>query len=303
MNIIKVSNVSKTLKSFNLEIKALEKVSLNIKKGEIFSLLGPNGAGKTTLINCMINMIIPDKGKIIILNEDVSKNPQILDRLNLVSAYTKFFWALTPIHVMRFYGRLYNIKNDEIESRIKSLFKFFNIENLARRKVSTLSTGENTRLSFAKGLINNPEILLLDEPTLGLDPEFSVSLRQRIYELKKDYKTTILLTTHNMQEVEELADKVAFMHKGKIIDMGSKNLIKKKKFKESKIKIRLAKTPDKKIFEKLGFEIEGREISKNIKPEEMNSVLNILKKKGYKISDVDIEKSNLEDYFIDMVKK
>lgn len=226
MSIIEIENVSKKFLLNGKEFYALKNINLEIEKGEIFALLGPNGAGKTTLINCMTNLLIPDSGKIRLLGEEVTT--EIIEQINVVSGETRFHEALQPNDILNFYGKLYGLKKNELEKTIKTLLKFFGIEHLAKSRFSSLSTGERMRLIFAKALLNKPKILLLDEPTLGLDPNFSTSLRKEIKRINKKYKTTILLTSHYMPEVQELSDRVAFIHKGKIIDITKTKNIKSK---------------------------------------------------------------------------
>ena len=224
MSILKVNNISKKFSSGGKEFFALKNVSLEIKKGEIFALLGPNGAGKTTLINCMTNILIPDSGTVEIFGKSVTT--ETIEKINVVSGETRFHEALQPKDILFFYGMLYGIEN--IEKTSKNLLKFFDIERVAKTRFSSLSTGERMRLIFAKAMLNKPKILLLDEPTLGLDPSFSINLRKEIKRINKKFKTTILLTSHYMNEVQELSNRVAFIYKGQIIDINKTKDIKTK---------------------------------------------------------------------------
>ncbi len=219
MNAIDVADVSKKFRSRGREFCALKNVSITIRRGEVFALLGPNGSGKTTLINIITGLVIPDKGSVKILGKDVAKFPEIVEKVGLVSNEARFHWALDVRDVLNFYSMVYNIEKREKEKRVSELIDFFGLTRIQKRRVDSLSTGERMRLSFAKALLNKPKILLLDEPTLGLDPYISAKLRKEIRHINRDFGTSMLLTSHYMKEVRELADRVAFIMKGGIRDV------------------------------------------------------------------------------------
>ncbi|MFH0890029.1 MAG: ABC transporter ATP-binding protein [Candidatus Aenigmatarchaeota archaeon] len=219
MDAIDVINVSKKFRSEGKEFSALKDVSLSIKRGEIFALLGPNGSGKTTLINIITGLVIPDSGKVKILGKDVAKFPEIIEKVGLVSNEARFHWALDTRDVLNFYGMVYGIKRRERKKKADELIDFFGLSRIQKRRVDSLSTGEKMRLSFAKALLNKPKILLLDEPTLGLDPYISAKLRKEIRHINRTFGTSMLLTSHYMKEVRELASRVAFIMKGEILDV------------------------------------------------------------------------------------
>ncbi|MBI3412831.1 MAG: ABC transporter ATP-binding protein [Candidatus Aenigmarchaeota archaeon] len=218
MKAVEVNNVSKKFRVSGREFYALKDVSLHIRDGEIFGLLGPNGSGKTTLINIIIGLLIADEGNVKIFGKDVEKFPEITERLGLVSTDARFHWALSVNDVFSFFGMVYGLERREREKRTAELVNFFGLESVLNRRVDGLSTGEKMRLSFAKALMNNPKILLLDEPTLGLDPSISIKLRKEIKHINREFGTPMLLTSHYMREVEQLADRVAFIYKGRIMD-------------------------------------------------------------------------------------
>ncbi|MBI4167545.1 MAG: ABC transporter ATP-binding protein [Candidatus Aenigmarchaeota archaeon] len=218
MNAIEVNNVSKKFKVSGKEFYALKNVSLDVKQNEILGLLGPNGSGKTTLTNIIIGLLIADEGNVKLLGKDVEKFPDITEKIGLVSTDARFHWALSVNDVFSFFGMVYGLDRKERKKRADELMNFFGLESLVNRRVDALSTGEKMRLSFAKALMNNPKILLLDEPTLGLDPSISIKLRKEIKNINKEFGTPMLLTSHYMREVQQLANRVAFIYKGRIMD-------------------------------------------------------------------------------------
>ncbi|MBI4162865.1 MAG: ABC transporter ATP-binding protein [Candidatus Aenigmarchaeota archaeon] len=297
MNIIQVANISKSFKYQKSRVKALDNVSLYVKKGEIFGLLGPNGAGKTTLLNIMTGMLLQDEGEINIFGKPLSR--ETFEKMNYVSGDSRFHWVLSPKSILDFYGRVYAIEKNERSERIAKLMQFLGLERVAERRFSDLSTGERMRLVFAKSLLNYPKILLLDEPTLGLDPDIAVRLRKEIARINKKFKTTILLTSHYMHEVEQLADRIAFMHQGKIIDTGTVQKAKMKNVYDINLIVKVGGISKKDLLLKNGFKINKNVLSKSLKSEDdLNKAIHFLSKNKVKINDIEIKKPSLEDYFI-----
>ncbi|MBI1971841.1 MAG: ABC transporter ATP-binding protein [Candidatus Aenigmarchaeota archaeon] len=218
MNAIEVNNVSKKFRTDGKEFYALKDVSLHVKDNEVLGLLGPNGSGKTTLMNIIIGLLTPDGGNVKLLGRDTSKFPEMTEKVGLVSTDARFHWALSVKDVFTFYGMVYGLKKRGREKRTSELVNFFGLEKLVNRRVDGLSTGERMRLSFAKALLNRPRILLLDEPTLGLDPHISIKLRREIKHINREFGTPMLLTSHYMSEVQQLANRVSFILQGRIMD-------------------------------------------------------------------------------------
>ena len=207
---------------------AVNKIDFKIEKNKTVGLLGPNGCGKTTTIGMMLGLVTPTHGEIIIENKNIKlfRRDEILKRFNFASPYVELPKKLTVRQNLEIYGRLYGIEN--LNERINEVSSDLDIYDFFDRKTGELSSGQKNRVSLAKSLINKPEILLLDEPTASLDPDIGDFIRTYIQEYKSKNKVTILLASHNMNEVERLCDSVIMMKKGKIIDNGTcEQLIKK----------------------------------------------------------------------------
>jgi len=290
---IEVNNLKKRYGNF----EALKGVSFKIKKGEIFGLLGPNGAGKSTTINILSGLLSEDSGKIKILN----KNPDLIrNRMNIASAYSEMTGILKVHENLRIFAKLYNVKNQE--RRIDYLIDLLGLSKLRNKQAYKLSSGESTRLNICKGLINNPEVLLLDECTVGLDPDVAAKTRIIIKNLQKKNKTTILFTSHIMHEVEELCNRIAFMSNGKILKIGTTNSLKKLIDKQV-VRIDYQGNNIQKILKKLDVEIlyiKNNKVSIGLKQKnfQLHELLHPLLKAGIKIKDLHVRKPTLDDIFI-----
>jgi len=221
---IQIKNLSKKYKN----TLAVNKINFNIEKNKTVGLLGPNGCGKTTSIGMILGLISPSEGEIIIDNKNLKslKRDDILARINFASPYIELPKKLTVKQNLEVYGRLYGIKN--LNERIDEISEDLDIKNFFKRQTGELSSGQKNRVSLAKSLINKPEILLLDEPTASLDPDIGDFIRSYIQEYRSKNQVTILLASHNMNEVERLCDSIIMMKKGKIIDRGTCGEIIKK---------------------------------------------------------------------------
>jgi ABC-2 type transport system ATP-binding protein len=210
---------------------AVDAINFKVKKGEIFGLLGPNGAGKTTTIKMLSTLLLPTSGKATILGYDVdSQSTEVRKRINLVSGGERgLYYRLTGKGNLRFFADLYRVPKNIRDERIADLLETVGLTSAADKRVEDYSRGMKQRLHLARGLINDPEVLFLDEPTIGLDPEIACEIRIMIEDMAKMGKT-ILLTTHYMKEAEQLCDSINVISKGKIIASGTlsdlQNLVK-----------------------------------------------------------------------------
>lgn len=208
--------------------EVLKGINLQVEEGEIFGILGPNGAGKTTLLSILSTLLLPDRGNIRILGINALQDGhRIRERVNISSGNANFIWSLTVIENLRFYGMLYGLSGRGREEKIESLVDLFGLKEHLEVPFDRLSTGLKQRLSLAKSLLNDPTLLFLDEPTVGLDPGVSMRIRDQILATQKANRMTILLTTHNMKEAESLCHRIAFLREGKILALGTPGDLKR----------------------------------------------------------------------------
>jgi len=215
--IIEVNNLVKQFKNS----LAVNNVSFKINKGTIIGLLGPNGCGKTTTMGMMLGLIKPTSGTVFINGRNIENEKNrtnILEKMNFISPYIELPKKLTVEENLKVYGRLYGVKN--LKDKISDLMEKLNLLDFKSRKTGELSSGQKKRVSLAKALINDPEILFLDEPTASLDPDVSDYIRGFIESYASNKGATILLASHNMNEVERLCYEVMMMKNGEIIDKG-----------------------------------------------------------------------------------
>ena len=207
--------------------EAVKNISFNLRKNEIIGILGPNGCGKTTTIGMILGLLKPSNGKILIDGIEIENNRvELLENLNFISPYIELPKKLTVKQNLEVYGRLYDVKN--LKSKIEFLTEKLRLEDFINKITGELSSGQKNRVSLAKSIINDPLVLLLDEPTASLDPETGDFVRSFLEKYQKENQTSILLASHNMAEVERLCSSVFMMREGSIIDKGSpKELIKK----------------------------------------------------------------------------
>ena len=199
--------------------EAVKGISFNIKEDEILGLLGPNGCGKTTTIGMLLGLLKPTSGKIFINGQVLEGNRiKILEQINFISPYIELPKKLTVKQNLVVYGKLYKIKN--IDDRIEFLSEKLRLNDLLNNITGELSSGQKNRVSLAKALINEPKVLLLDEPTASLDPEVGDFVRTFLENYKKEKKISILLASHNMNEVTRLCKSILMMKEGIIIDEG-----------------------------------------------------------------------------------
>jgi ABC-2 type transport system ATP-binding protein len=201
---------------------ALQGLSLSVQGGEIFGVLGPNGAGKTTLLNIIATLLVPDSGEVDILGQSALAHPKkVRGLMNLCSGNANFAWSLTLRENLRFYAMLYGLSKSERENKIDELVTVFALEPFVDRPFNEVSTGIKQRFALAKAMINDPKLLLLDEPTVGMDPDIALRVRRHILEYQKQTGCTILVTTHYMPEAQMLCGRVAFVRNGQVLALGT----------------------------------------------------------------------------------
>ncbi|MFQ5897075.1 MAG: ATP-binding cassette domain-containing protein [Candidatus Methylomirabilia bacterium] len=288
--------------------KALQRASLAIPRGMIFGLLGPNGAGKTTLLSILATLLLPDAGRASILGHDLLREPRaIRKRINMASGNANFVWSLHTQEILSFYGRLYGLYGRTLRQKVDELIALCELGPHRRVPYNELSTGIKQRLNLAKSLLNDPTLLFLDEPTLGLDPDIAIRLRDQIRALRRDRGTTILLTTHYMREAEELCDEVAFIKAGEILARGTVDDLKHRVRVGEVITLRL----DGGAWEELGdlpgilrcISTDGRvECTVDSSSLRLPEILRWLHDRGVAVRGVEVHEPELEEVFVELAK-
>lgn len=299
MSILKVINLSKKFKDF----QAVDNISFELKEGEILGLLGPNGAGKTTTIQMLLGILTPTSGSIEYFGKNLLKHrEQILEQVNFSTTYTNLPWILTVSECLSFVSYLYDIKNRK--DRIKEIVETFELEKLLNKKIAELSAGQNTRVNIAKSFINKPKVLLLDEPTASLDPETADMVRKILLKEQKEFGISIILTSHNMNEVETVCNRVIFINDGKVVANDTPQMLAKS-IKVSHLELRF----DQKLNEVIKF-IESKKLNYsknneyliiNINEMDIPQFLKELLDKKMPYNEISIEKPSLEDFFLENI--
>ena len=309
LNDIEVDSVTKRFQ----DTVAVDNVSMKVARGELFGLLGPNGAGKSTLTKMLSGMINPTSGTIKVGGYNIRDDPmKVKESLGVVPQDIVLYDYMNARENLAFFGRLYGLSGSKLKNRIEELLKFTQLDEKAvKRHISTYSGGMKRRVNIAAALLHEPQVMLLDEPTAGLDPKNKLALWEIIQTLHKEGKT-IVLTTHMMDEAEELCNIVAIMDKGKIIAVGSpRQLIKKVKV-ENTITVVPDKIPPKliEVVQKIsGVKSSYRAYDENEKIEALKiiteraedilpDVVSVIAAEGTKILSVQLSRVTLEDVFI-----
>ena len=221
--LLQVSNVTKTFD----KVVAVDNLTLEVEPGEVLGLLGVNGAGKTTVMNMILGLTIPNKGSITVFGQDLQKHRiDILKRTNFCTTYANLPSNLKVWQNLRVFAGLYGIRNPR--EKINELLELLEISHLRNSITGRLSAGEGTRVNLAKALLNKPELLLLDEPTASLDPDIADKVRKLVRRLQQESEPAILYTSHNMRDIEEVCDRILFLHSGRILASGTADEIKKR---------------------------------------------------------------------------
>jgi len=300
MDILQVKNLSKNFGKFI----AVNNISFSLKEGEILGFLGSNGAGKTTTIQMLLGVLTSTSGKINYFGKNLqSSREEILEQVNFCSTYTNLPWNLTIKENLTYISYLYKIRNRK--ERLNRIIDIFRLSSLLRQKMEALSSGQVTRVNLAKAFINFPKILLLDEPTASLDPESAKYIREFLLDQRKHFQVSIIFTSHNMAEVEEVCDRVIFVDKGKIIaDDTPGNLAKTIETCHVELNIPdgLKRTIEKCENEKLYYRLEGRYIIVDLNEKQIPEFLKSLMNIGVIYDEISINKPTLEDYFISVTK-
>jgi len=222
---VEMKGVRKTFVSgwlYRIKKQALRGVDLSVPEGVLWGILGPNGAGKTTLLSILVNLLKPEEGLVRVLGDDIrARSMAILQRINFSSGHANFLWSLSVRENLEYFAMLYGLSGTRRKRKIEELLDLFELREFAGVRFDELSTGTKQKLSLAKSLVNEPVLLFLDEPTVGLDPDVARRVRESIQRIHREKGVTILMSTHNMKEAEVLCEKIAFLKEGIIKAFGS----------------------------------------------------------------------------------
>ena len=307
MSIIEVKNITKR---FNDKL-VLDNVSYEVNEGEIFGFIGPNGAGKSTLINIMTTLITPDSGSIKICGYDILKEPiKAKECIGCVPQDLALIEELNAYDNLEFFGSLYGLKGKVLKERIKESLKFTGLEETKRLKVKKFSGGMKRRLNIAVAIMHHPKVLILDEPTVGVDPQSRNHIFSFVKNICKEWGTTVIYTSHYMEEIEELCKRVFIIDLGKEIAYGDREEIKAAVFSNNKVLIEAQDINAKTIVELKSIDGINNVTEKDNKVSltigsnfKLGSVLSLMEKEGINIKKISYEEAKLEDVFLSLTGK
>lgn len=298
---LQVHHLTKTFGSF----KAVNNISFNLEEGEILGMLGPNGAGKTTTLQMLLGVLTPTSGNIYYFGKDLSLHrSEIAKQINFSSTYINLPWILKVKECLEIMARLYDIPNRK--QKIEETIKLFELEKLLENTVDSLSAGQTTRLNLAKSFLNDPKIILLDEPTASLDPDVAFYIRDFLKKYRKEHNTSIIITSHNMAEVEELCDRVLFINHGKLVANNTPETLAKT-ITISHLELLISKGQEKipKLCQthNLQFKEENGRTTIDLEEQLIPKFLSELSSSGIHYLEISIQKPTLEDYFLTIVNR
>ena len=301
MAVLQVKNLTKKFGVFT----AVDDVSFEMKEGEILGLLGPNGAGKTTTIQMLLGITTPTRGIINYFDKDFFKHSQYcLSRLNFTSAFNNLQGRTSIWENLIVFAHLYQVEN--CIPKIKKLITRFEMDDLVNKRYFDLSTGQKTRANFINALINDPKIILMDEPTASLDPDIADKTLTFIEELRRERPITILYTSHNMSEVTRICDRVIFMDKGKVVAEDTPLGLTKR---IQVAQLRLTFNDKKEIIvkylrkEKLDYRFDGEHVVFITTEEKaLPKIIFDLSKEGIWMTDIEVKKPTLEHVFLQIAR-
>ncbi|MBI3366376.1 ABC transporter ATP-binding protein [Candidatus Roizmanbacteria bacterium] len=301
MSVLKVSGLTKKFKDF----VAVDTISFDLKEGEVLGLLGPNGAGKTTTIQMLLGITTPTTGSIAYFGKDFfSHQQESLQNINFTSAFNTLQGRTTIWENLLVFSKLYQVKNPK--QKITELVSYFEMTDFLHKRYWDLSTGQKTRVNFMKALLNDPKILLMDEPTASLDPDIADKTLSFIEDLREKYKITILYTSHNMQEVTRICDQVIFLDHGKIVAQDTP-LGLTKRFQTAQLNLTFDEKKDLieeyLIKEKQIFKFEGQHVvCVTTQETDIPKLIFDLKRIGIWITDIEVKKPTLEHVFLQIAR-
>jgi len=303
-NIVEVKNLKK---HYN-EKSAIDDISFEVKKGEILGLLGPNGAGKSTMINILATVLSPSSGKVTILDYDLKKDvKKIKQSIGIVPQDLAIYEEISAEKNVRFFAGLYNLKGDELETKVKNALELVRLYDRKDDKPKTFSGGMKRRLNIACGIVHCPQLIIMDEPTVGIDPQSRNHILESIKALK-DNGATVIYSTHYMEEVEAISDRIIIMNEGKIIAQGTKEELNQKTNDEITYAFQLN------LFGDLNYDllqqIEGitkirltedlLEVTVEQSKDNLGEIITVLTNEGCQIQNMNSKKASLETVFLEL---
>lgn len=303
--VLDIKNLTKTYGAGNKAFTAVDGISFSVKEGEIVGLLGPNGAGKTTTLSMVLGILTPTSGKIEIFGKDFTKNrEEILQKMNYSSAYVRAPWRIKVWEHLYVFALLYKIANPR--EKVSKMLEVFSLEKHRNTFAGDLSAGNMARLNLSKAFVNDPKLVLLDEPTSSLDPDIADRVRKFIKKSQEEFNTTVLITSHNMSEIEELCDRVIFINKGKIIATDTPESLAKK-IKRARVRLMISDGIKRTLAyckeKKLAVQTSGRYVTIGIAEKEVADLLRGLAEVGVEYSEISIDKPTLKDFFISSTRE
>ncbi len=303
MNIINLQNVTF---QYNGGF-ALKDVSFQVRKGEVFALLGPNGAGKTTTIRLVNGLLRASSGEISVLGCNPYKDGvTIRNRTGVLTETPALYDRLTALENLTFFGKLNGMRQENIQSRIQELLEFFDLESHADQRVGTYSRGMRQRLAIARALLHHPELLFLDEPTSNLDPEITLQVQELIMRVKEEEGCSVVICTHRLYEAEQVCDRAAIMHKGRVLAQGTLPELREAAGLYKRVRFTFRETLSKDLYEQvlqLEHVIGGEILEKDQLRLEINdyeavpALLNWMVGQGLALMSVIPDKPSLEEVY------
>ncbi|MEM0287043.1 MAG: ATP-binding cassette domain-containing protein [Nitrososphaerota archaeon] len=296
-------------KVFNAKVKAVDDVSFDVKQGEIFGFLGPNGAGKTTTIKMLTTLLKPTLGKASVCGYDIIKYPTEVRRsIGVVPQEYTADEDMTGLENLMLVASLYGIPKSIAKERAEELLQLVELKDAATRKVSTYSGGMRRRLELAAGLINHPRVLFLDEPTLGLDVQTRTAVWQYIRRLKEEYKMTLFMTTHYLEEADGLCDRIAIIDHGKIVRIGTPQELKAS-IGGDVIELGLDNDADDisalihqiKLVKEVKRVNSHYRIKSEVGEEAAPQIIELLRSKGYHVTRISLTKPTMDEVYLEYV--
>lgn len=285
---------------------AVDDISFTLKEGEILGFLGPNGAGKTTTIQMLLDLLLPTSGSIKYFGQELRNNKTVKQKIAYASGYMKLPSSLTVRQALFMYGYLYDMKRTYLKNKIDKYLPVFNLEHLADHSVTTLSAGQTTAVLLARAFLVNPSIILLDEPTAALDPQAAYNIRNFIRNQNEKHGVSILFTSHNMDEVTELCDRIVALKDGKIVADNTPEFLASS-VSSAKVQLMVGDGLKRTIAfaeeQKLAYNVKARHIEIELDERKIAAFLEGLASLGVYYTQISIEKPTLEDFFLNITRK